>query len=176
MNRLSRVFAFSVLGLSGSVFAADDTSGPRGPLAMLDSDGDGSVNFEEFQQRGAEALSRMDSDENGVLTLDEVLNARPDMGRRGGRDTDRAERELTDEQIARMEERQAEMAARATAHFESMDANGDDMVTLDEYQEASFLALDSDNNGLLSAKELRPKRGGGRRGPGGRGGERQPQA
>ena len=47
-----------------------------------------------------------------------------------------------------------------------MDTDGNDVVSLEEFQEANFLELDKDNNGLLSAEELRPKRGG-RRGQGG---------
>lgn len=168
MNKLSRVIAMSLFGISGAAFAADDDPGRNRGVANLDTDGDGAVNFEEFQARGAEALARLDSDDNGVLTLDEFLNARPGMGPRGDR---AADREPSEEQIARMEERKAQMTARVTENFQSMDTDGDEIVTLAEYQEASFLALDSDNNGLLSAQELRPKRGGRR---GGRG-EGRPQ-
>lgn len=175
MNKLSRVFAMSLFGLSGSLFAADGDAERNNPLTNLDTDGDGSINFEEFQARGAESLSRIDSDDNGVLTLDELLNARPDFGRRGEGNPNRPEREPSAEQIARMEERKAEMTARATERFQSMDTNGDDIVSLVEYQEANFLELDSDNNGLLSAEELRPKRQG-RRGQGGQRGGRRPQA
>ena len=177
MNKLSRVIAMSVFGLSSSAFAAEDESGRNRVLTNLDTDGDGSVNFEEFQARGAESLSRLDSDENGVLTLDELLNARPGRGPegRGGRNADRPEREPSEEQIARMEERRAEMTERAAARFQEMDLDGDDVVSLEEFQESNFLELDNDNNGLLSAKELRPQRGG-RRGPGGQRGGRSPQA
>ncbi len=175
MNKLSRVIALSVFGLSGSVFAADDDSGRNHPLANLDTDGDGSVNFEEFQKQGAVGLSRMDSDDNGVLTLDEFLNARPEFGRRGEGNPNRPQREPSEEQIAKMEQRKAQMTASATERFQAMDTDGDDIVSLNEFQEANFLALDSDNNGLLSAKELRPKREG-RRGQGGPRGGRRPQA
>lgn len=171
MNKLSRVIAMSIFGLSSSAFAAEDESNRNRVLTNLDTDGDGSVNFEEFQARGAESLSRLDSDENGVLTLDELLNARPGRGPggRGDRSADRPEREPSEEQIARMEERKAEMTERATARFQEMDTDGNDIVSLEEFQEANFLALDKDNNGLLSATELRPERGGRR-------GGRPPQA
>lgn len=177
MNKLSRVIAMSVFGLSGSAFAAEDESDRNRALTNLDTDGDGSVNFEEFQARGAEGLSRLDSDANGVLTLDELLNARPGRGpgNRGDRQADRPEREPSEEQIARMEQRRAEMTERTTARFHEMDLDGDDVVSLEEFQESNFLRLDSDNNGLLSAKELRPKRGG-RRGPVGPRGGRPRQA
>jgi len=179
MNKLSRVIAMSIFGLSSSAFAAEDESGRNRVLSNLDTDGDGSVNFEEFQARGAERLSRLDSDNNGVLTLDEVLNARPGRGpgNRGNEraNADRPERNPSEEQIARMQERRAEMTERAAARFQEMDLDGDDVVSLEEFEEANFLELDNDNNGLLSAEELRPRRGG-RRGPGGARGGRPPQA
>lgn len=170
MNKLSRVIAMSLFGLSSSVFAAEDESGHNRALTNMDTDGDGSVNFEEFQARGAESLGRLDSDENGVLTLDELLNGRP--GRGPG---NRGDREPSEEQIARIQERRAAMAEQATARFQEMDTDGNEVVSLGEFQEANFLQLDSDNNGLLSAEELRPQRGG-RRGPGGPRGGRPPQA
>lgn len=177
MNKLSRVFAMSIFGLSGSAFAAQGDSEHSRALSVLDSDGDGSVNFEEFQAQGAEALIRLDSDANGVLTLDELLNARPGRGpgNRGDQNADRPEREPSEERIARMEERRAAMTERATARFHEMDLDGNDVLSQEEFQQANFLELDTDNNGLLSAEELRPKRGG-RRGPGGPRGERPRQA
>jgi Ca2+-binding EF-hand superfamily protein len=71
-----------------------------------------------------------------------------------------------------MQERRREMTERATARFQEMDTNGDDAVSLTEFQEANFLSLDSDNNGLLSAEELRPKRPERRRPGGERNGKR----
>ena len=176
MNKLSRVIAMSLFGLSSSAFAAEDESGHNRALANLDTDGDGSVNFEEFQARGGESLIRLDSDENGVLTLDELLNARPGRGpgNRGNRGN-RPEFEPSEEQIARMEERRAAMTEQATARFQEMDTDGNDEVSFGEFQEANFLQLDNDNNGLLSAEELRHQRAG-RRAPGRRRGGRPPQA
>ncbi|GJM13537.1 MAG: hypothetical protein DHS20C12_19400 [Pseudohongiella sp.] len=173
MNKLSRVIAMSIFGLSSAAFAAEDESGRNRVLNNLDTDGDGSVNIEEFKSGGADSLSRLDSDANGALTLDELLNARP--GRGSGDRGDRPEREPSEEQIARMEERRAAMTEQVTARFQAMDVDGNEIVSLDEFQEANFLELDRDNNGLLSSEELRPKRGG-RRGPGGPRGGRAPQA
>lgn len=174
MNKLSRIIALSVFGLSGSVFAAEDNADRERALANLDTDGDGSVNFEEFQQGGGARLGRLDNDGDSFVTLDEFLSRGPGNANRGPRDLDRAEREPSAEQIARMEQRRAQMLERATAEFAAMDLDGDEAISVEEFSQANFLALDSDNNGLLSAEELRPKR----RGPRGRGGrgERGPQA
>lgn len=171
MNKLSRVIVFSIFGLSGSVFAAEDDSNRNRALTNLDADGDGNVNFEEFQSRGAERLSQLDQNDDGLLSLEEFLSQAPGP-RRGNRN---GEREPSEEQIARMEERRAAMMARATERFQTMDTDGDAHVSLAEFQESNFLALDSDNNGLLSAQELRPKRGDRRGHPGQRRG-RPPQA
>lgn len=174
MNKLSRVIAISILGISGSAYAAGDKSGSSSPLTNMDTDGDGFVNFEEFQTRGADGLTRLDSDENGVLTLDEILNARP--GRRLQSRGDRPKREPSDAQMAQLEKRRAALTERAEIRFQEMDVDGNDIVSPEEFQEANFLELDSDNNGLLSSEELRPNRGGRLRGRGGPRGGRTPQA
>ena len=61
------------------------------------------------------------------------------------------------------------MEEHALEQFSEMDANGDNMLSLLEMQEAQFLRLDRDNNGILEGRELRgPGRGGphgGRRPP-----------
>jgi hypothetical protein len=49
-----------------------------------------------------------------------------------------------------------------------MDLNGDGLLSALEISEASFLQLDADGNGLLSAGELKPPRQGGRSQRGGR--------
>ena len=186
MDKLRLIVGLGILGLSASAMAADEKSPGDRAMTELDTDGNGSVTFAEFQARGSDALAAMDSDDNGVLTIDEFLNARPgpdfgDRGRRGNRGGDgRPQREPSDEQAARMQEMQEMMAQRATEQFQEMDTNGDELVSFDEFQEASFLRMDGDNNGVLSAQELRPQRGGrpgsGRRGPGGPRGDRTPQA
>ena len=168
MNKLSRVIAMSIFGISGSAHTAEPESGSSSALTNLDIDGDGYVNFEEYKAGGANDLRPLDSDENGVLTLDEILKNRSGRGpkSRGGH----PEREPSEAQIVRIEERRAAMTARAEIRFQEMDVSGNDIISLEEFQEANFLELDSDNNGLLGSEELRPKRGGrrGRGGPRGR--------
>lgn len=195
MDKLRLIVSLGILGLSASTLAADDKSGGNRAMGELDSNSDGSVTFAEFQARGVDALATLDSDGNGALTIDEFLNSRPGPGFGDRRGRGQARGEPSEEQLARMQERmeqrgepseeqlakRAEMlesqARRATEQFQLMDANGDEIVTLDEFQEANFLKLDRDNNGALTAQELRPHRGGrpgaARRGPRG---EQSPQA
>jgi Ca2+-binding EF-hand superfamily protein len=173
MNKIPLVLALGCLGFAATTFAADGTErGERG-LAALDTDGDGSVSFEEFAARQADLLARIDSDGDGVLTIDEFLNARPGPGRGGmrGRGGDNPPSEFDAERRAEM---QAMMTQRATERFQEMDLNDDKIVTLDEFQEANFLNLDSDNNGVLTGSELRRQQRG--RPGGGRMGRRRPDA
>lgn len=171
MNKLHLLLGAGLLSCSGALLAADHAR-EHNVLAALDTNDDGVVNLLEFQSGDNNQLARMDSDGNGVLTIDEFLNARPGpgMGRRGDREElDGANRpEPTEEQLARMEERHAEMMARATERFHTMDVNGDDIVTLDEFQTANFTEMDRNDDGVLDAGEMRPPRMG-RPGPGGRG-------
>ena len=84
----------------------------------LDTDGDEQVNFEEFLAGDLPLLSSLDSDENGVVTLDEFLNARPGRGASRRGDDDRPEREIDEERAAEMQER---MLQRAEERFAAMD-------------------------------------------------------
>lgn len=199
MNKLRLIVGLSIVGLSASALAADEKSAGNHAMTELDTDANGNVSFAEFQARGADVLAAMDSDENGVLTIDEFLNSRSGPGpkNRGGRGV-RGDRdgEPSEEQLARMQERIAErgepseeqlarreemrelQSQHAIQRFQEMDTSGDEIVSLDEFQQANFLNLDRDNNGVLTARELRPQRGprpgAARRGPGGPRGDRTP--
>jgi Ca2+-binding EF-hand superfamily protein len=153
MNKLKLAITMGIIGLSGSVAAAESQSRGNHALTKLDTDGDNAVSFVEFQERSAKHWSRIDSDKNGVLTLDEFLNGRP--GPKHGNKKGNPRPELSEEQ-------RAKMAERAASRFQEMDNNGDGVVSLAEFQELNFSSLDSDNNGLLNGAELNPKR----RGPG----------
>jgi len=53
------------------------------------------------------------------------------------------------------------MTARAEERFHKMDINGDEMVTLAEFQEANFDTMDRDGDGVLTGSEFRRQRGAG---------------
>lgn len=164
MRSLLMLATLGLTAISGSVLAQGDQA-DHNPLAQLDSDGDGSVSFAEFQQGDNRRFSHADADGNGLLSLEEMLAARPAEGPR--------DREINAQRLERM---QARMQARVEKQFLEMDADGDGLVSELEMQEYGFLRLDRDNNGLISAGELRPPRRGapdfgGRRGTGPKSGQ-----
>ena len=169
MKKLTLLASLGLLGWTS--FAAAQPEG-RGQQAMetLDTDGDGVVSYQEFQENGRSPIARLDTDGDEALSLEEFLAARPDRrGMRGGQDSDRGQR-FSEEQ---REEMRARMEAQITERFTAMDADGDGLVSAMEMSEAAFLEMDNDGNGVLSEEELqrpggRGPRGGGRRG--GRGG------
>jgi len=174
MFKLRFLIPVSLLGIAGAAFAAEDHGPGRQMLEELDTNGDGQISITEFQGRDNNALTMMDSDANGVLTIDEFLNARPGPGagmrpERGDRAGDG--RQPSAEQMAKMQEMRA---ARATARFQEMDTDGDEIVTLAEFQIATFAELDRDDDGFLKGDELRPPRMG-RPGPEGNRGDREPR-
>jgi len=151
------------------VLAADDEQRRQGGPRSLDTDGNGEVSLQEFQNSPRVNIEHMDDDSNGVLTIDEFLNnQQPGAGRRGRfRSAQGEDRDLTEAQIA---QRQEMLTLRVTARFSTMDVNGDEIVTADEYLQGVFAAMDQNQDGVLSGNELR-RRGGPRRGRdgGGRG-------
>ena len=172
--------ALALALFSAPALYAQDTAHAFGPAAFdaLDANGDDNISFDEFSSREASMIDRLDSDANGVLTIDEFLNARPprpqDRGTRhsaekqaersGNRPQPSAEQQAKreDKRAARNEKmagRRAMMQEMREARFGAADANGDQIVTADELLEATFLELDVDNNGALTKEEL-AKRGG----------------
>jgi Ca2+-binding EF-hand superfamily protein len=155
----------TVLLLLGGLSQAAAAQGQQKPLEKMDSDGNGSVSFTEFQQREPELLTRADTDKDGFVSLAEFLSQRP---RRGGNGDARPE--SNDEGSGNREQRREKLVARMTEQFQEMDLDGDDLLSTIEFHEANFLRLDRDNNGALDAEELRPPRRSGPRGnKGGRG-------
>lgn len=140
------------------------------PLDGLDSDADGSISFAEFQAVDADRFDSADANSDGALSLEEFLSNRPERGPRPeGRGSDR---EIDEERVAEM---RARMEQRAAEQFIAMDLNGDDLVSKLEMQEANFLRLDSNNDGMISGGELRRMARGPQRGPGPEGGRRPPR-
>jgi Ca2+-binding EF-hand superfamily protein len=184
MNNLRFAVTLGIVSFSSALMAQEH----QRPFETLDSNGNGSISFAEFQENSINMLTRIDTDENGVLTIDEFLNARPNRGPRNGNQRgeqngegrnssgnsgerpDKAGNEQREEQRAN---RRTDLTDRAIAAFQEMDLDGDKVVSVAEFQEANFLRMDRDSNGVLTAEELRPSRGSHGRG---RRGERTPPA
>lgn len=161
MQKISLIMGLGALALTSAAFAADNDR--RGnPLAKLDTNEDGVVDFVEFQENSMDPLPRLDSDDDGQLTLDEFLSGRPGpgQGRSGFGNRPGNQGQPSEEQLAEIEEM---MLERATERFSEMDLDGNGLVSRLELLEANFLRMDDDNDGVLSAQELR------RRGPDGPG-------
>ena len=174
MHKLRLVIGIVFSGICNASLAADERVSERPSLESLDSNGDGIISFVEFQESNINDLSRLDTDQNGVLTLDEFLNARLMRGPRSGTRARGANAGgggaiENNERRARMRER---MVERITKQFHDIDTDGDEIVTLAEFQEATFDRMDRDGDGVLNAEELEPPRRGGfgrQRGRGGPG-------
>ncbi|MED5386598.1 MAG: hypothetical protein VX605_01655 [Pseudomonadota bacterium] len=163
MQKLTWIAGLGFLLSSTALLAAEEKRVSRGGVDQLDINGDGVISFVEFQESDRNGLSRLDTDNNGVLTIDEFLNTRPNFRPRSrvrgdqqsGQQNDRPDPDELDARRAQMRER---MTARAEERFHEMDVNGDEMITLAEFQEANFDAMDRDGDGVLTGRELRRQR------------------
>ncbi len=175
MHKFRLLLPFSLIAFTGAALAADAKGPGRPTLQDLDSNGDELISLAEFQEGENNALTEMDADLNGVLTIDEFINARPNMGMRMGRGdgpgagarpnadaAPRGQREPSAEEMAKMQELRT---LRATERFQSVDTNDDEIVTLQEFQAGMFAELDHNADGVLDVDEQRPPRMG-RPGPG----------
>ncbi len=148
MNKLMATLV--ITGLSQAAAAQDH----KNPMELMDTDNNGTISFAEFQENSSDLLTRVDADGDGQLSLDEFLSQRskrgqrPDGQGRKANDGDESQKPTKEERVERM-----------TMQFQEMDLNGDEVISLLEFQEASFLRMDRDNNGALDASELRPPRG-----------------
>ncbi len=138
----TKLVAFLILS-SASTTALANRDGSRA-ITHLDTDGDGLVSLDEFQtpegRKGGRMLENADLDGDGAVTLEEATQAR-------------------DERMAQhqkeMTERQAQMATRLQERFAKMDANGDGTVTMEEMRIFAFNRIDENQNGYLSADEFK---------------------
>lgn len=161
MRRIHLMLGLGLLSLGAANLATAQQGRGQRAMENLDSDGDGIVNFTEFQENSPDILANLDTDGDNAISLDEFLSGRPSGGPRGrGGPGGNNDAEPSEEQIANRQER---MQQRATEQFSELDLDGDGLLSTLEFQEATFLRMDSDGDGVLSADELR------RRGPGGPG-------
>ena len=158
MYKLTLVLGLGVLSLSASTMAEEDRKPAEKALEKLDSNGNGSIHFAEFQEGGTELFAKIDTNSDGELSIDEFLTGRPGSGVRS-RGNRGARNDSGDSDDGRPQ-RKPRKEQRANEKFQEMNTDGDEFISLVEFQEAVFINLDRDNNGTLTAEELRPQRPG----------------
>ena len=77
MQKLHMVLGIGLISCSTGLLAQDDQTPGSRLIENLDADGDGVISFEEFQESRLGEITRLDEDQNGILTPDEFLNGRP---------------------------------------------------------------------------------------------------
>ncbi len=143
MQYLTTKLVAFVLISSVSTTAIANRDGSRA-VTRLDTDGDGLVSLDEFHtpdgQKGSRMLERADLNGDGAVTLEEATQAR---------------NERMAQHQKEMGERQAKMAARLQETFAKMDADGDGTVTMEEMRLFAFNRIDENQDGYLSADEFK---------------------
>lgn len=125
-----------------------------GKAEDLDSNSDGVVSYPEFEVRGTFLFDALDKDGNGELNVEEFLESgRPPPPPESAAITDVTGEER--HRAARRANLQEQMYARLAEEFTRADRDADGFVSTAEFLDATFLQLDIDNDGSLSADELR---------------------
>lgn len=143
-----QTLAFAFLAFASGAALAQE-GGPRSRIAALDTNKDGAITLEEARAPRAAAFSRLDTNSDGSISKQEAEAGRDAMRQRapgGPGETERRGRGGHGEGFARM------------------DANGDQLLTRDEFINAPnpmFQRFDENKNGVLEAAELAklPQRG-----------------
>lgn len=118
-----------VLALASTTAFAD--RGDRKTMKNLDTDGDGQISLQEFQDRKKNRFEDIDIDKDGGISLEEMQAAAEE----------------------RFQRHKAKMTEKTASRFAETDKNGDGIVTPEEAQLVAFSKLDDDGNGFISKEE-----------------------
>ncbi|MEM1142100.1 MAG: EF-hand domain-containing protein [Pseudomonadota bacterium] len=106
---------------------------PGGGILRMDQDGDGLVSREEFalpeKRRGPRMFERADLNSDGSVTFEELQSS--------------------------LEEGAAKRSTFANERFGEMDADGNQVLTLDEVLDHGFNQADANGDGFISEEEAR---------------------
>ena len=140
MTLLSRPTFLITLGLTGCLTATIALGEPgRERFKQIDTNQDGVISLDEFSAEGRfidRRMSRADANGDGAITTDE-MEARQAL--------------ISAEAQSRMEKRIED----SRAFFERADRDNSGSVTADEMRAAIFDRLDRDGDQMLSKRELR---------------------
>ena len=140
MTLLSRPTFLITLGLTGCLTATIALGEPgRERFKQIDTNQDGVISLDEFSAEGRfidRRMSRADANGDGAITTDE-MEARQAL--------------ISAEAQSRMEKRVED----SRAFFERADRDNSGSVTADEMRAAIFDRLDRDGDQMLSKRELR---------------------
>lgn len=170
------VFAVCSFAQQGNPTGTEPQAGPaeRGQhfIQKFDKDNDGKVSKDEFPGP-AEHFTRMDNNEDGFITADEVRAARPP--RMGGIPDGNGPKGTGQNFIGKFDKDNDGKVSKdefpgPAEHFSDMDKNGDGFVTADEMPQVSkpqmdgtgphgirknfIKRLDKDNDGKVSKEEF----------------------
>lgn len=140
------------LAAFSSMASAQDTDPAHKNFVAADNNGDGSLSFEEFQKHGRKPIGRLDTSDDGLVSLEEFLDRRPVAPRRGRFGT-RDNRPPPGS--AEATDRRAIATKQAERRFTEMNLSGDGYLSAAEMDEAAFLALDRNGDGMLSEREMK---------------------
>lgn len=147
----------AVLAMGTVAYAAPGMMAEKGPVALaeaqtksaamfdrMDVNSDGKIDAADREARVKERFTRLDTDGNGSLSLEEFTAGREMRGKRGeGMRDHHGKRGQGMHMMGKMADTnndgtitRAEFDAGVQAHFAKMDANGDGTVTVEERQAA----------------------------------------
>jgi Ca2+-binding EF-hand superfamily protein len=150
MNKLSIFAVVSVvtLSFSSTVFAGEKMhmkkmKGEHHMMhVLMDTNGDGNVDKQEFQAFREQHFSGADKNGDGNLTAEEFVTLAKIM---------KEQRKKAKEMM---------MQKKIQKHFEKMDANGDGKVSKAEFDakgERGFIRMDQNDDGVLNMKDRKEK-------------------
>ena len=118
--------------------------------AMADGHGD----YRKGAERLKHAMMQMDTNNDGAISFDEFRMPEGRDAREMRMDAN-GDGEITRDEVSQIATQRAEMAL---THFDTMDADGDGVITQSERRRSAFNRMDGDGDGQITQSEFREAR------------------